>query len=108
MGLWDELQQKAEASVDSVKNDIYSYFKSRVTTAVVKVGEPARGNQTAEQLARGEFGGQSGVPASNQPASLLMNAGSGVSPKSNLAAMLPMVLVAAAAGALLFGKRARG
>lgn len=56
MAFIDDLQARLQQSVQNVGNDINSYIQNRLTDAVVKVGEPPKGNQTAAQVAAGQTG----------------------------------------------------
>lgn len=62
MSFLDDLRVRAEQSFNSVSGDINDYLKNRITDAVVKVGEPPKGNLSAAQIAQG----QTGAPAAAQ------------------------------------------
>lgn len=62
MSFLDEIRARAEESLNNISTDVNSYFKTRVTDAVVKLGEPPKGNLTAAQIAQG----QTGAPAASQ------------------------------------------
>lgn len=57
MSFIDDLGARVEQSFNSVSGDIKSYLENRVTEAVVKAGEPPKGNLTAAQIAQGQAGG---------------------------------------------------
>lgn len=66
MGWFDDLKTRAEQSFDNFGSDIGDYIKNRLTDAAVKVGEPAKGNQSEAQIAAGQAGGQPPMAASSQ------------------------------------------
>lgn len=91
MGLFDDLKERASSTFDNLSDTVYGYIETRVTDAVVKVGQPAGGNQTAAQVEAGQTG---------STAPVAMPARSSI--------QMPLVLVAVAAAFLLFSKRSRG
>lgn len=92
MSLFEDLKNRAAASFEDVSNNVYGYLESRVNDAVVKIGEPAAGNQTAVQIASGQTGGTAPVPSMSSRASIQM----------------PLVLMGVAAAYILLSKRSRG
>jgi hypothetical protein len=90
MGLFDEWKERATSSLDNLSDTVYGYLETRVTDAVVKVGQPAGGNQTAAQVEAGQTG-------STQPMAPVRSS-----------VQMPLVLIAAAAAFILFSKRSRG
>lgn len=83
MDFFDEIKARAADSFNNISTDINDYFKSRITEAVVKVGEPPRANLTALQVAQG----QTGAPSQSQ----VIPASSGVDMKM----LIPVVAVGA-------------
>jgi succinyl-CoA synthetase beta subunit len=93
----DDLKTRAEQAVSNVQKDIGTYLQERVIEPVIKVGDPQGGNLTAAQIAAGARGGQGGIPASNQPASALMNANPLANVSASLMQYLPLLILAGAA-----------
>ena len=56
MSWQDDLSARVEAATKNIGNDIQSYIKARVVDPVVKIGEPAKGNLSAAELAAGARG----------------------------------------------------
>lgn len=76
MGFFDDLQARVNEVVpEGIRNDIGSYLQARVVDPVVKIGQPATGNLSAEQLASGARGGSTPVASPASPAVASMNAG---------------------------------
>lgn len=107
MGFFDDLQARADQSLNQLKGDVTSYLESRVMSAVVKVGEPAKGNLTAAQIAAG----QTGAPEPIAPPS-----GGGSVQNSSQASQISMglqqyalpLILALGIGFLVFSKKSRG
>lgn len=56
MGLFDDIKKQAEEASKKLGSNVEAYLKTNVTNAFVKVGEPPKGNLTAEQIAQGQKG----------------------------------------------------
>ena len=106
MGWFDDLRARAEQSLDSVGSDITDFVKTRVTDAVVKVGEPQKGNQSAAQLAAGQAGGQSGIAGPNASADQIQNASQASQIGSQFMKYLPLIAVAGLA-VVLFSRKGK-
>lgn len=106
MGFFDDLQARADESLNQLKGDVTSYLENRVMSAVVKVGEPAKGNLSAAQIAAGQTGG---------PAPIAPPSGGNVQNSSQASQIsmglqqyiLPLVL-AVGIGFIVFSKKSRG
>lgn len=91
MSWFDDLRARADESLNSVSGDIQDYLKTRITEAVVKVGEPPKGNLSAAQIAAGQTGAP--TPSRAMPAAV-----------SDYAKFLPLIAVAAVAYFAFAGK----
>lgn len=87
MGLFDSIQSGAKDAFSALGSNVEAYIKSNVTAALVKVGEPPKGNLTPAQIAAGQTGQP---PPVATPASVMQNAASSMMP------YLPIILGAAA------------
>lgn len=104
----DDLKVRAQQSASNATQSIGSYLGSLVTEAVVKIGQPQTGNQSAAQLAAGQMGGvqSGGVPAgSGAPA--LANAQSFSMFSPQVVSMLPMLALVGVGAYFLIGRGGR-
>lgn len=108
MSWLDDLSVRTSQSLEKATASVYQYLDSRVSDAVVKVGNAATGNQSAAQLAQGQMGGQNqaAVPASgnNSPA-LLNSISSGMFNPQKIMSVLPILAVAGIGAYFLMGKK---
>lgn len=109
MGFFDDLAARVNEVVpEGIRNDIGGYLQARVVDPVVKIGQPATGNLSAEQIAAGQRGGAVPVAAPAAPASATMNA----SVQSAFASIKPhmtliLIGVAGVAVVMLLARKAR-
>lgn len=87
MGLFDSIQSSAKDAFSALGSNVEAYIKTNVTQALVKVGEPPKGNLTPAQIAAGQTGQP---PPMATPASMVQSAAMNVMP------YLPILLGVAA------------
>ena len=98
MAFIDDLEARLKQSTQNIGNDINSYIQNRLTDAVVKIGEPPKGNLTAQQIAQGQTGQGQAIAA---PASQAVSSGFNYNKLLIPAAIL-------AVGFFLLNKKSRG
>jgi len=92
MGLFDDIKASASSAVSQLGSNVQDYIKTNVTQALVKVGEPPKGNLTPAQIAAGQTGS---TPPVATAASVVQNAASSMMPYLPIlagAALLILVL----------------
>lgn len=108
MGFLDDLKTRVDQAVKNTENTVAGYLNSIDSAPTVVVGQPAGGNQTAAQIAQGQFGGSRPVagPAAT-PGQLQNAAAASMFSGAAMSSMLPLLLIG---GALYFfsGGRRRG
>lgn len=98
MAFIDDLEARLKQSTQNIGNDINSYIQNRLTDAVVKIGEPPKGNLSAAQLAQGQTGqGQAIAPAASV-----------VSSRMDFKKLLIPGAIVLALGFFLLSKKSRG
>jgi hypothetical protein len=105
MSFWDDMQVQVESLGSKVASTASDFISSNVSAAAIRVGPAPTGNLTAEQLAAGQRGSSTNqnAPASTQDPNWLMRAGSVSVGGYNV----PILALAAAAGAIWYFKRRR-
>ena len=96
----DKIQEAAQRQFSTVED----YLKTRVTDAVVKLGEAPRGNLTAEQIAQGMTGAPPPVVGPSAPIAAVGQANPAMAFASNAMPYLPIVLGAVVLGLFLMKK----
>jgi hypothetical protein len=99
MSFWDDIGAKIKEGADNVVKDVQTnvnqYFQQRLIDPLVKIGEPAKGNLTAAEIAAGERGAPPPIAA----------AASAPVIQQNLMMYLPIVAIAV--GALILIKKVK-
>ena len=109
MGFFDDLAARVNEVVpEGIRNDIGGYLQARVVDPVVKIGQPATGNLSAEQLAAGQRGGAVAVASPSASAASTMNA-SARSAFDSIKPHMTLILigVAGVAVVMLMARKAR-
>jgi hypothetical protein len=107
MGFLDDLASRAQQEFQNVQGDIQDYLKSRVVDAVVKVGDPAKGNLNAAQIASGQFGGVSAAPVAAAPAAALQNASQASQISAGMMRYMPLIIAGVGAYFIFSGKKGK-
>lgn len=97
MSWLDDLKTRATQSLENVGNNVGSYLGSLQVDSVIKTGAPAGGNQTAVQIAQGQFGSAPGMSAPNAPPNQLANAAQASMFGMPASSMLPILAIGAVA-----------
>jgi hypothetical protein len=58
MSIVDDLEARAQQSLDTGVTSVQDWIDSNASEAVIKLGDKALGNQTAAEIAAGQTGGQ--------------------------------------------------
>lgn len=106
MGFFDDLKVRAEQSVNIVSNDINTYIQTRLTDAVVKVGEAPKGNLSAAQIAAGQTGQTASVAAPSGAS--VQNSSQASQLSSGIQQYLLPIALAVGISFFLFSKKSRG
>lgn len=103
----DDIAQRVDQIQGYLPTDINDYLKKRATEEFIKATGGARGNQTAQQIANGQYGGAPGVAsASGSMASMNALSFGQVNIGGMSIPVIPLVLVGVAAFFIL--KKRRG